>query len=71
MAAHQRVKLNDHTLLYDQSGGAFGEMMDGARLRDIAREAILNDGSSVDDNMVMEMMDDDEAEEARKYFGVF
>lgn len=51
-------------------------MIDGSHLRDLIREAISNNGDSFDsspqdDGNMIEMMDDDEAEEARKYFGVF
>lgn len=50
-------------------------MMDGTHLRGIVSKAILSgeyDGSDNGNNkLVVDLMDEDEAEEARKYFGVF
>ena len=50
--------------------------MDGSHLRGIVSKAISNDEYDGSDNgsnneLVADIMDDDEAEEARKYFGVF
>ena len=47
--------------------------MDGGRLRKLVTQAIRNGGEAgpAPDAVGMELMDDDEAEEARKYFGVF
>ena len=51
--------------------------MDGTRLRDIVKD-VLNgkdpsDAVQVDkkEEMAVQIMDDDEADEARQYFGVF
>mmetsp|Transcript_4978 Transcript_4978/g.10991 ORF Transcript_4978/g.10991 Transcript_4978/m.10991 type:complete len:504 (+) Transcript_4978:47-1558(+) len=73
-----RIKLNDDKVLYEKSDGASDTdiMMDGARLRDIAKDAMLYGGNSDsnilgDGELVIETMDDDEAEDMRKYFGVF
>jgi len=73
-----RIKLNDDKVLYEESDGASDTdiMMDGARLRDIAKDAMLY-GGNLDSNIlgdgeaVIETMDDDEADDMRKYFGVF
>ena len=51
-------------------------MMDGTHLRGIVSKAMLSgeyDGSDngSDNELVADIMDEDEAEEARKYFGVF
>ena len=49
-------------------------MMDGSHLRGIVNKVIssgeYHDGSDVA-TLVADVMDEDEAEEARKYFGVF
>lgn len=67
-----RVKLNDGKILYEQSTDTVGTtIMDGARLRDIVKDSILNGGRSDEDKVEIDTMDDDEAEEARKFFGVF
>jgi len=73
-----KVKLNDHEPLSVQSGAdSITTIMDGSHLRDVVKEAILNGGNlnvadTYDDTLDGgEVMDDDEAEEARKYFGVF
>jgi len=62
-----RVKLNDEKVLYDQ---AVSSIMSGRHLRDIVSTAIA-DSEDKSNEMVFEMMSDVEAEEARKYFGVF
>jgi len=72
-----RVKLNDHKILYEQSTTST-TIMDGYHLRDIAKKAILNGDSDEDSGDVNAdgdgpddiFMDDDEAEEARNFFGV-
>ena len=51
-------------------------MIDGTHLRGIVSKAILcgkYDGSDNGSNieLVVDVLDEDEAEEARKYFGVF
>ena len=51
-------------------------MMDGTHLRDIVSKTVSSDeydGSENGSNneLVADIMDEDEAEEARKYFGVF
>ena len=51
-------------------------IIDGTHIRGIVSKAISNgeyDGSDNGSNneLVADIMDDDEAEEARKYFGVF
>ena len=51
--------------------------MDGTHLRGIVSKAILSgkyddsDNGSNGNELVVDVMDEDEAEEARKYFGVF
>lgn len=64
----QQIKLNDERLVYERTGDASASNIDGGHLRDVVKGAILgvDSGSSV-----VQMMDEDEAEEARKYFGVF
>eukprot|EP00584_Thalassiosira_punctigera_P009023 CAMPEP_0172529736 /NCGR_PEP_ID=MMETSP1067-20121228/3739_1 /TAXON_ID=265564 ORGANISM="Thalassiosira punctigera, Strain Tpunct2005C2" /NCGR_SAMPLE_ID=MMETSP1067 /ASSEMBLY_ACC=CAM_ASM_000444 /LENGTH=273 /DNA_ID=CAMNT_0013313847 /DNA_START=489 /DNA_END=1310 /DNA_ORIENTATION=- len=71
-----RVKLNNNKILYEESGSASATaMMNGSHLRGIVIDVILWGGTSNDsryvNNAEVEMMDDDEAKEARKYFGVF
>ena len=67
-----RVKLNDDRVLYDQLSdeNSAASIMSGRHLRDIISTAIV-DSEDNSNEMVFEMMSDDEAEEARKYFGVF
>ena len=70
----QRVKLNGQSTLYEQSSDADSTMIAGHLLRDTIQDAILNTdngNSNRSDTVVVDFMDDDEAEEARKYFGVF
>eukprot|EP00581_Thalassiosira_minuscula_P018940 CAMPEP_0183720424 /NCGR_PEP_ID=MMETSP0737-20130205/13040_1 /TAXON_ID=385413 /ORGANISM="Thalassiosira miniscula, Strain CCMP1093" /LENGTH=341 /DNA_ID=CAMNT_0025950281 /DNA_START=242 /DNA_END=1267 /DNA_ORIENTATION=+ len=70
-----RVKLNDDKVIFDESDPTVSTVIaDGAHLRNIVKDILLNNGISDvtnDEEVVVEMMDDDEAEEARKYFGVF
>ena len=52
------------------------QMMDATHLRGIVSKAISSDEYDGSDNgsnneLVADIMDDNEAEEARKYFGVF
>jgi len=67
-----RIKLNDDRVLYDQlsDDSDMSSIMSGRHLRDIVSTAIA-DSEDDSNEMVFEMMNDDEAEEARKYFGVF
>ena len=64
--------LNDDNVIYEASASGEDDatiMISGAQLRDKVSKTIC-DGS--DSNAeVIEMMDEDEAEEARRYFGVF
>ena len=46
-------------------------MIDGTRLRGIVSKAILSGDNGSNNELVADIMDEDEAEEARKYFGVF
>ncbi|KAL9182333.1 hypothetical protein ACHAXT_012985 [Thalassiosira profunda] len=66
-----KVTLNTDSVVYEQSEDA-DSIVDGGRLRDIVTRAIRNGGEPgpAPDAVGMELMDDDEAEEARKYFGV-
>lgn len=70
----KNIKLNDETLS-EQSTVAVANIMDGRHLRSVVKDAIVNDGGygglNESNNPGIELMDDDEAEEARKYFGVF
>jgi len=68
-----RVKLNDEKVLYDQLSDDSDDssIMSGRHLRDIVSSAIAADSEDNSNEKVFEMMNDDEAEEARKYFGVF
>ena len=67
-----RVKLNDDKVLYDQLSDDSDDssIMSGRHLREIVSTAIV-DSEDNSNEMVFEMMSDVEAEEARKYFGVF
>ena len=68
-----RVKLNDDRILYDQSDddSDASSIMSGRHLRDIVCTAIADSEDNSNEMVTFEMMSDDEAEEARKYFGVF
>ena len=76
----QRVKLNDVVILYEEppaDDDASTTIMDGTSLRGIVKE-VLNGKDPSDavkvgkkEEIVVEMMDDDEAEEMRQHFGVF
>ena len=77
----QRIKLNDHEIVYERTNtDSAADTMDGTRLRDVVKGAMLGDfvsdvanarGDGPDTGRVeIGMMDDDEAEEARNYFGV-
>ena len=57
--------------LHDQSDD--GDMISGMHLRERVKEAIVNGAGleKVQEESELEMMDDDEAEEMRKFFGVF
>ena len=47
-------------------------MMDGRHLRKVVKDTIVNGSTPSDeDNTMIEIMGEDEAEEARKFFGVF
>jgi len=67
-----RVKLNDEKVLYDQTNEDSGmpSIMSGRHLRDIVSTTIA-DSEDNSNEMVFDMLSDNEAEEARKYFGVF
>ena len=75
------MKQNNDRIIYEQSSAVDNDditstMMDGTHLRGIVSKAISNDEYDGSDNgssneLVADVMDDDEAEEARKYFGVF
>ncbi|KAL7432703.1 hypothetical protein ACHAXM_003231 [Skeletonema potamos] len=67
-----KIQLNDEMVIYEHSKEGEDEYIDASRLRKIVTNAIthghvdLNSGKSN-----IEIMDEDEAEEARKFFGVF
>lgn len=68
-----RVKLNDDKVIYDKSDedSDVSSIISGRHLRDIVSTAIAADSKDKSNEIVFEIMNDDEAEEARKYFGVF
>jgi len=78
----QRIKLNDRHLFERRAGDDDTvSTIDGRDLREIVRRAISSTGSTTggggahgrdgDDGVVVQLLDDEEAEDARKYFGVF
>ncbi len=77
----QRIKLNDRHLFERRAGDDdTASTIDGRGLREIVKRAISSTGSTTagggacgreGDGGVIELMGDDEAEDARKYFGVF
>ena len=68
----QRIKLNNNTIIERKFDDDFGTAVDGRDVCDMVKLAIAG-GSDVmmRDGNVIDLMDDDEAEEARMYFGVF
>ena len=68
----QKIKLNNNIIFERKSDDDFGAAIDGKEICDIVKLAIAG-GSDVmiRDGRVIDIMDDDEAEEARMYFGVF
>lgn len=72
----QSISLNDEVILSEQSTDTdVAKITNGRHLHSVVKDAIANDGgyvgSNESNNPGIELMDDDEAEEARKYFGVF
>lgn len=68
----QRIKLNDNIIFERKYDDDFSGAVDGRDICDIVKLAIA--GSSdvmIRDKHVIDLMDDDEAKEARSYFGVF
>ncbi|KAL3790885.1 hypothetical protein ACHAW5_000711 [Stephanodiscus triporus] len=72
-----RIKLNDCLLFERRIDVDAARTMDGSDLREIVKRAIstgsVGDGvdGTDDDVRAIKFMDDDEAEDARRYFGVF
>jgi selenoprotein W-related protein len=63
-----KIQLNDEVVIYDHSKeSSADDYIDASELRKLVTKTIKGD----DDEKSIEMMSDDEAEEARKYFGVF
>ena len=63
-----KILLNDEVVIYDHSKeSSADDYIDASKLRKLVIKTIKGD----DDEKSIEMMSDDEAEEARKYFGVF
>lgn len=60
----KNVKLNDKVILDSESGGL------EPNIRRIVNNLLSKDDKSAD-KLPFEIMTDDEADEARKYFGVF
>lgn len=77
MSLPQRIKLNDRLLFERRTDDDAARTMDGSDLRDIVKRAISTGsaGDGIDgtdgDGRAIGLMDDDEAEDARRYFGVF
>ncbi len=68
-----KIQLNDEMIIYDHSKEADEEeYIDASRLRKMVINAITNGDTDLSSGAAgFELLDDDEAEEARKYFGVF
>ena len=67
-----KIQLNDEMIIYDHSKEADEEYIDASRLRKMVINAIKNGDTDLSSGAAgFELLDDDEAEEARKYFGVF
>ncbi|KAL7448522.1 hypothetical protein ACHAWC_001477, partial [Mediolabrus comicus] len=63
-----KIQLNDEVVIYDHSKeSSTDDYIDASELRKLVTKTIKGD----DDEKSIELMSDDEAEEARKYFGVF
>jgi len=62
-----KIQLNDGVVIYDHSKESANDYIDASELRKLVTKTMKGD----DDEKSIEMMSDDEAEEARKYFGVF
>ena len=65
-----KVKLNDEMIIYDHSTEANDEYIDASALRKMITNSITHGTINLSGGE-FDVMDDDEAEEARKYFGVF
>ena len=67
-----RIQLNDEMVLYDHSKEDDDGYIDASRLRKIVTKAITDGEIDLNsDEPDIEILDEDEAEEARKFFGVF
>ena len=67
-----KIQLNDEMIIYDHSKEADEEYIDASRLRKMVINALTNGDTDFSSGAAgFELLDDDEAEEARKYFGVF
>jgi selenoprotein W-related protein len=67
-----KIQLNDEMVIYDQSKEAEDEYIDASRLRKIVTKAITHGDIDLNNGRPsIDIVDEDEAEEARKFFGVF
>ena len=66
-----KIQLNGEMIIYDHSEEADDEFIDASRLRKMVANAITHGDADLNSGELgLELLDDDEAEEARKYFGV-
>lgn len=67
-----KIQLNDEMIIYDYSKEADDEYIDASELRKMVTKAITHGDADLNSGgLGFEVLDDDEAEEARKFFGVF
>ncbi len=67
-----KIQLNEDMIIFDYSKETDDEYIDASRLRKMVTKAITDGDTNLNSGgLGFELLDDDEAEEARKYFGVF
>jgi len=67
-----KIELNEEMTIYDHSKEADDEYIDASRLRKMVIRAITHGDISLSSGEIdIDLLDEEEAEEARKYFGVF
>jgi len=67
-----KIELNEEMAIYDHSKEADDEYIDASRLRKMVIRAITHGDISLSSGEIdIDLLDEEEAEEARKYFGVF
>mmetsp|Transcript_22917 Transcript_22917/g.39048 ORF Transcript_22917/g.39048 Transcript_22917/m.39048 type:complete len:355 (-) Transcript_22917:192-1256(-) len=67
-----KIELNEEMAIYDHSKEADDEYIDASRLRKMVIRAITHGDISLSSGEIdIDLLDEEEAEDARKYFGVF